>query len=492
MKLEIFKNLKVGTRIQVADYQTLSNHGNTNYTMRQNFPQMIVTISGFKDWEHKYCSIYEDGGAHAWAYDMFTDYIDDTPLIFDVQNKDYEIMTTQMEEPILVELEDTTENIQKYGNSKIFSQILTDKYIVLDNVTRRVLNKTNPHIDNALSKYKCANWRIDGLTYIKHNETPLPKGLIRINFLTGEFEEIELDGSRCKVCGNKLEPDEKHLCKSCLDDTKLSKYFEYHDYEDGYFVNEKLDPYKTPTFGCEIERDFPDYNDMDRNDAIYDILKIMQGDNFEKCDFHRENVFMADGSLRSRGLEWITFPHSFNWYVKNKDKFDTTIKLLKQKYNYCATERTGNHIHINRSFFSKDNLEDDGDFAGAKMACFVYKYWNNFVKVANRTCTDYTQKPLVTDKDSVFSVVRKTIRNKDDHSVAINLQHDDTIEIRLWAGIEDADDLLLYLDVTYALATLAKKKSLEKMQLAKWEDLMQLIKLDKSKELISKRLNKGV
>jgi hypothetical protein len=55
--------------------------------------------------------------------------------------------------------------------------------------------------------------------------------------------------------------------------------------------------------------------------------------------------------------------------------------------------------------------------------------------------------------------------------MSVNLQHRDTIEIRLWSGIDNVQDLLLYLDLTYALAK-TSKKSLTFCQCAKMVDIL--------------------
>lgn len=361
----------------------------------------------------------------------------------------------------------------------------------------RVSDKLNPHLKTATEQYSCSNYYVDGLLSVAEEITTFNFEnrfyQMYVNFKTGELREVPLDVDdehRCSMCGDVLnEHSIGRLCERCIDDLDLNKFYSYHDYGDGYCIYEDVNARKTPVFGCEIERDFPDYNDEDRSNAIADILRIMQDDQFRKGDYRRENVFMHDGSLHSGGLEWITFPHTMQWYLANKDKFNKVIKHLKDKYNYTANAKTGNHIHINRSYFYKDDIEDDGDFAGAKMACFIHKYWDEFCDIAQRTNTDYTNKPSVTEKDSIFQVVKKTLRDKDDHSVAVNLQHEDTIEIRIWSGIRDADDLILYIDMTQALARLVKTRSLEKVQSAPFETLLKYIKIPKSLDMIYNRVH---
>ena len=122
------------------------------------------------------------------------------------------------------------------------------------------------------------------------------------------------------------------------------------------------------------------------------------------------------------------------------------------------------------------------------------RFWNEFVAIAKRSNTSYTRKPAHTENDSIFELVEKSIRAENDHSIAINTQHDNTIEFRLWSGIDNGADLLFYLDITQSVATFAKKKSVESCQKCKFIDVLKYL-TDKNEHLteIRKRLNdKGI
>lgn len=194
---------------------------------------------------------------------------------------------------------------------------------------------------------------------------------------------------------------------------------------------------------------------------------------------------MYDGSLNNGGLEWITFPHSFDWYVKNKDKFDKAISAIREK-GFTNTKRAGNHIHINRSYFG-----NDAEFCACKIALLFNTYWNEFVALAGRNINEcrYTQKPNQSKDDSLFEVVSKTINNRRTHEIAVNLQHSATIEIRLWSAIKNADDLIFFLDNMQALARFVKRASLEKIQRAEFTDFMKYYKLKSSLKTAKEKLS---
>ena len=222
---------------------------------------------------------------------------------------------------------------------------------------------------------------------------------------------------------------------------------------------------------------YSDFED-DMTRACEQVFRTLQGDQIENGTLRRENVFMSDGSLNHGGVEWITFPHTFDWYVANKDKIQDALDVFED-YGFTNTESTGNHIHMNKDFF-KINGVDYGDFCASKIAVLFNKYWKQFCKIANRVRTDYTSCPAQTATDTPEVIVSKTQRSKGDHCVAVNLQHDKTIEIRLWNGIRSADELIFFLDNMQALARYVKTTSLEKVQVAKMTDYMKYYKLDSS------------
>ena len=76
----------------------------------------------------------------------------------------------------------------------------------------------------------------------------------------------------------------------------------------------------------------------------------------------------------------------------------------------------------------------------------------------------------------------KSINNSSNHSIAINTQHNNSIEFRIWSGINSIDDLLLYIDITQSLAIYAKKKSLETCQKCNFVDLFKHL-TDKAEHL---------
>ena len=259
---------------------------------------------------------------------------------------------------------------------------------------------------------------------------------------------------------------------------------------------EKVDTKKTLVFGCEIERDYilsanktGAYFGSSLKSAMLDIIRETQGDQLDNGTLRREQVFMSDGSLHQSGLEWITFPHTFDWYVQNKDKLDMALKSIHQR-GFKDSQLAGNHIHMNRDFFTNKNGKNTAMYCASKIAVLFSKYWEGFCAIARRTKTRYAQIPNQKFDDDVFTIVEKTLNQVHKHEASVNLQHSDTIEIRLWSAIRGVDDLLFFLDNMQALARYVKKCGLETIQKAKFTDFMKYYKLPTSLGVVKNRLRR--
>jgi hypothetical protein len=377
--------------------------------------------------------------------------------------------------------------IMAAGNSERFSGIIADKWVLVDNYnSNRVKNAMNPHIESELNAAAIRNYRIDNLrTAAAEIKTILVKNLYyaiySVDFESGEASVFIPAGSViCKTCGAIIKKAERvgMLCEKCLtDENGLAYRFSYHGYYGGYECSERVKE-KTPIFGCEIERDYRAVNDGDEFDfmlkrTLIDASKIIYGDKLTNsrrvADIKREAVFMYDGSLRNGGVEWITMPHTLKHYQEQAATINAVLEMMKER-GFKNTEYAGNHIHINRSYFGTD-----AKYCAAKMAILLNSDWNEWLAVAGRERTGYACKPRQNKNDNLFDLVEKTIQDSGEHSNAINLQHRNTIEVRIWSGINSADDLLFYLNCTLALAKFAKN-SLEKVQRSNIIDVLKLLK----------------
>lgn len=391
------------------------------------------------------------------------------------------------------------EALRNIGNSERLCQIIAERWCVV-RYDFRVYGKYNPDIKEALDLAGCNGYRVDTdgvravdkLIYITTNA---PR--IAIDFKGGAYRPLIADDEAiCSNCGAVVKKYSivGAYCDKCLNGTNGLLYkYDYHEYCGGYSIHEKVDTNKTPVFGCEIERDYIEYRndnededeccgfEADKNAALHEVGAILY-DNFEKVQ-PRSHVFMHDGSLNYGGIEWITFPKTYKWYKDHKYKLQDALDAF-YSFGFRNSSSVGNHIHINKNYFGKS-----AKYCAAKWSVLLSKYWSEFKVIANRDCTDYTSRPTQEATDDVFTICEKTLNAEHEHCVAINLQHANTIECRLWGGIDNADDLLLYLDIMQSMAKFVKIASLERCQKCDFVAVFKHLKdKDEHIKLIEQRL----
>lgn len=399
------------------------------------------------------------------------------------------------------------------GNSQKFADAIANKVVIVNSSAFRVKAANNPHIADKLKNSGVDCWRIDGGTDAFTDYKRIDRVSVRRDYVV-DFDNLttSLKLMRkeviCPHCHNIRTKAQMHgvYCEQCLTEASsnsvcLARRFSYHDYSGGYPINEKIDEANTIVFGTEIERDFVcESYDVDFYDTLNEAL-------LKSCDLLykfnktrqpvRDAVFMHDGSLTNGGVEWITFPHTYAHYKKNAATFDAVLENMRQYY-FTSSNRTGNHIHINRSYFDGVSArdKDKSRFAAAKIAVILAENWDEFCAIAKRDIHNcgYTEKPTQKKTDNVFTIARKTLDYECSHNTAVNLQHRDTIELRIFGGIDSAADLLFILDITNALARFAKHKSLEKAQSASVVDICRYLidKKEHGAEIVKRLTDKGL
>ena len=513
----VFRYLQRGDKILLRNSRDIASSWSGSHQMA-GYGGCIVTV---KDVGYNELNIVEDRQNYRWHRDLIeakvlkykepTEEEKQEALKIDEYVHEITINSSnlynceRLNQLELVKVTDDVDEIIRNYNTRRFAEYLAGKWIIVSKYNNRVYLSLNPHIAKGLTFLKCPDWKLDNYYNFVRNRQLLDsqsihRKLIKVNFETGELINVALeDPTRCCICGTKLESVTHYgrYCRDCLTGTNGFAYrFGYHGYNDGYPTPDGVNTKKTPVFGCEIERDYVSrannfYESFSSacSTAMIDIIKETQGEQLKNGTLKREQVFMSDGSLNSGGIEWITFPHTFDWYIENKDKLDKAIQAIKIR-GFKDTSKAGNHIHINRDFFTNSKGKCTAKYCAAKMAVLFNKYWEVFCAIAKRTNTRYTTKPTQEYDDDLFTIVEKTIQNQHNHGVAVNLQHDDTIEIRLWSAIRGADDLLFFLDNMQALAQYTKKNGLERVQTAKVTDFMKYYKLKTSIGVVKSRLRR--
>lgn len=226
--------------------------------------------------------------------------------------------------------------------------------------------------------------------------------------------------------------------------------------------DEVADWYDKLFFGVELEFDNPHYNPYPRQtriDTIRDCNEIMQSDTY--------GYFMLDGSVRS-GLEFITQPSTYNFYVSNRDKFERIFEAIKA-HNYLADsiQTPGFHIHFNRDFYNGDE-----EIFLENLLFLIDRYWPNLVYCSKRRVASINRWSKKYDKTPAEIVDDMSNGHLPSRYHVLNLNNSSTYEFRLWHGTLDAHTFYSILTLVRNMVILAKISTKEEISKRPFECLL--------------------
>lgn len=183
---------------------------------------------------------------------------------------------------------------------------------------------------------------------------------------------------------------------------------------------------------------------------------------------------MHDGSLtggspiehKPTGFEIATMPCTLD-YHKTVD-YEKAFKFLSDKgYKSHDTRTCGLHIHVNRTFLGPDKLTQDLNIS--KILYLVEKNWDNVASIARRDNSRYAKRVLLEEDDSAIDIYYKS---KDiGKYAAVNLEHKDTVEFRMFRGTLKYDTFMCTLEFVYKLCQLVKTIDIYDIQKVTWLDI---------------------
>lgn len=242
--------------------------------------------------------------------------------------------------------------------------------------------------------------------------------------------------------GNFRNDEEKYI-KSY---NYMPKKFHFHSIE-----NENTDQLY---LGVELEVD-DGGEDESKAKAVCDILN---------CD--DENIYCKrDGSLLN-GFEIVTHPCTFEYHKHMK--YEETFEFLtSNKYRSHDTKTCGMHVHINRSYFGFKKLEIDLNIS--KLLYLFEKYWDKIEQIARRPSNHYARRFMLEDNESPIDLYAKS--KASDKYGAINLQHKDTVEIRIFRGTLNYNTFISTLEFVCVMARIAKETDIYEVQFVTWNNI---------------------
>lgn len=314
-----------------------------------------------------------------------------------------------------------------------------------------------------------------------------------------EPDQLRRDERGCGLCQTCQDSDEYFVCDSCgywnhdnnygRDGLCDSCYEDRYDRDedecyDGHIYEYHAGKYKTLTFlpeyknndlylGVELETDRYD-NRYNASDALYQL-----------SDY--ENLFWqeCDASL-ANGIEIISCPATLKYHEK---QFPWS-KIMETCANYGAkshnTTTCGLHVHFSTNFFGSTEAEIEVNTA--KLLYFFERFWTKLTKLSRRSqanIREYARRyrePLEYDKPRETARKAKAMAS---HYYAVNLENDNTIEIRIFRGTLKLDTFLADLEFIDFMARLIKRSTVSYLQQLSWEKMCKRIPTKKYANLIN-------
>ena len=197
---------------------------------------------------------------------------------------------------------------------------------------------------------------------------------------------------------------------------------------------------------------------------------------------------MHDGSLRN-GIEVVTHPmivEQNNRGLEQMEKHLETILSMIEKYT-TVSSRCGFHIHVGRKYLKEESV--------CKLEYLFELFEDELSYLSRRLTFEFTTIPNTficneNKRDKKNCIIPK-LYGEDANSnkyVAVNTQHDSTVEIRLWTGVNKMDDMLDFVALTIALVRVVNKKTFLEISHMDFQDVLDIAGRKRLKELYRKYL----
>ena len=220
--------------------------------------------------------------------------------------------------------------------------------------------------------------------------------------------------------------------------------------------------------GIELEISGSSQESDDEKDAK-EIMKAIQKD-VEGSE--RYVYFKHDGSIN--GFEIVFHPHTIKAY--NEYDWKEIFSTIKKLGYINDDKKAGFHVHISRKYFGDITEQNE---ALAKMVFLMYKFKEEIEPLAGRKDSDYatySAKALKRAKENdLFGTFRWYCDSCGKYS-AINSQHKDTFEIRIFDGVTDEVRFKDIINFIENLCAIVKCTSITDITKVRLEDFMPFLR----------------
>lgn len=253
-----------------------------------------------------------------------------------------------------------------------------------------------------------------------------------------------------------------------VSNTGIKYYIHSYDYKPEYlrYFCEDEDLSTTLLLGAEIEvaGNLPEKDQAIKQDVVKKCIQIM---NNSDSDEEKYIYSTHDGTVQ---IELDTMPCSLKFHQIKMNYKEMFKYLDEQGYKGHDCSNAGLHIHANRSYLGKTKLQQE--LVISKILYIIEKF-NDEICVIGRRHTDYSR--FVGDRGKDDTAITLFEKYSDEgKKAALNLQHPDTIEFRMFKSTLKYETFLLTLEFVKDIIDYAKSISIEEIEFASWDDLTKL------------------
>jgi L-rhamnose mutarotase len=271
-----------------------------------------------------------------------------------------------------------------------------------------------------------------------------------------DCQETVRNDDTCEVHGRS--GSERYVCDGCRQDYFWCENCDEYVHEDNYCQDDLCNDCYNDRYGDddddgsssnkEIIRSYnykpiPKFYKVSENDNVYlgIELEVERGDSSITHRAMAEMVnndflyFKSDGSL-SNGFEIVTHPMTISYIKKHKNVWaDILNELRSNKYRSYDTRTCGMHIHISKNAFTTWHLYrfmkffvDNSDFVTkiSQRKIENLDRWAALTDDPSESTKEYTQETLM------YKAKKK--RGNSKRYLAVNLQNDNSVEVRIFRG----------------------------------------------------------
>lgn len=276
--------------------------------------------------------------------------------------------------------------------------------------------------------------------------------------------------THCEHCGRLIHNDDAYYedgedypyCHSCFYEMESKPIKNYSYKPEPIMYGEG-----TMYYGVELEMDGEPH--LSPEECAKALLEVANKDG-EKIYIKR------DGSLSSSGIEIVTHPATIDAHLDNTINWDEILKkavALGLRSHDCGN--CGLHVHLSKSGFAKSSdREGNGEEAIGRLVFFFEKHWNELVKLSRRTPTnlDRWAARYATISNTTEETYNKAKEKRMGRYVAVNLENQNTVEIRLWRGSLRKNTVLATLQLVDEICKCVISSSNKEIEEMTWSEFV--------------------